>query len=211
MNVTLLDAILVAIMLVSGLLAMVRGFSREVLSIVSWVVAAVVAFLFYARVTPFALNYIHNEKVAMAASAAGLFFLTLIVVSFITLKIADFIIDSRVGAIDRVLGFAFGAARGLLLVVVAMVFFNWLTPPQGGNQPTWVSNAHFKPFLDDLGTRLVAALPENPEETIRERFGTPAPAADGPAASETPAGGSPASIEDAIQQDEEQPAEAPAN
>jgi membrane protein required for colicin V production len=211
MNVTLLDAILVAIMLVSGLLAMVRGFSREVLSIVSWVVAAVVAFLFYARVTPFALNYISNEKVAMAASAAGLFFLTLIVVSFITLKIADFIIDSRIGAIDRVLGFAFGAARGLLLVVVAMVFFNWLTPPQTGNQPPWVSNAHFKPFLDDLGTRLVAALPENPEETIRERFGTPTTPADGPAASDAPASNAPASIEDAIQQDEEQPADAPAN
>jgi membrane protein required for colicin V production len=92
-----------------------------------------------------------------------------------------------------------------------MVFFNWLTPPQTGNQPPWVSNAHFKPFLDDLGTRLVAALPDNPEETIRERFGAPATPADGPAASEAPAGGSPASIEDAIQQDEEQPAEAPAN
>jgi len=212
MNVTLLDAILVAIMLISGLLAMVRGFSREILSIVSWIVAAAVAFLFYDRVTPFALQYISNEKVAMAASAAGLFLLTLIVVSFITLKIADFIIDSRIGAIDRVLGFGFGAARGLLLVVVAMVFFNWLTPPQSGNQPPWVSNAHFKPFLDDLGTRLVAALPENPEASIRERFGQPPALPDGTPDPEAPAAaGPPASIEDAIQQDEEQPAEAPAN
>lgn len=209
MTVTLLDAILVGIMLVSALLAMVRGFSREVLSVLSWIAAAAVAFLFYADVTPFASNYISNEKVAMAASAAGLFFLTLLIVSFITLKIADFIIDSRIGAIDRTLGFLFGAARGLLLVVVAMVFFNWLTPPQSGNQPGWVTQARSKPMLDDLGTRLVAALPSDPETTIRERFGAPPTAPDGNVAPDGTAD-QPSSIEDAIQQGE-QPAEAPAN
>jgi len=205
MTVTLLDAILVAIMLVSALLAMVRGFSREVLSIVSWIAAAAAAFVFYERLTPFAQQYIANEKIAMVASAAGIFLLTLIIVSFITLKIADFIIDSRIGAIDRTLGFLFGAARGLLLVVVAVMFFNWLTPPQSGNQPGWVASARSKPFLDDLGNRLVAAMPENPEEEIRERFGTPAPAVGDAATADQPT-----SIEDAIEAGE-QPAEAPAN
>ncbi|RIY03516.1 CvpA family protein [Aureimonas flava] len=211
MTVTLLDAILIAIMLVSGLLAMVRGFSREILSVLSWVAAAAAAYLFYGRLTPFMSNYIHNEKVALVASAATIFFGTLIVVSFITLKIADFIIDSRVGAIDRTLGFLFGAARGLLLVVVAMVFFNWLTPPQSGNQPTWVSQARSKPMLDDLGNRLVGALPDDPQETIRERFGTPAPGTDSAPAGENPAAEQPGSIEDAIRDSEDQPADAPAN
>ncbi|WP_102957894.1 CvpA family protein [Mangrovicella endophytica] len=167
MTVTLLDAILIGIMLVSALLAMVRGFSREVLSIVSWVVAAIAAYMFYEPLTPYAREYINSDKVAMAASAAGIFIITLIIVSFITLRIADFIIDSRIGALDRALGFAFGAVRGLLLVVVAMLFFNWLAPQ---NQPAWVAEAKSKPFLDDLGQRLVAALPENPEETILDKF-----------------------------------------
>jgi membrane protein required for colicin V production len=210
MTFTLLDAILVAIMLISALLAMVRGFSREVLSVLSWVAAAAVAFMFYGQVTPFARQYISSETVATAAAAAGLFFLTLIIVSFITLKIADFIIDSRVGAIDRTLGFLFGAARGLLLVVVAMVFFNWLTPPEAGNQPSWVTAARSKPMLDELGVKLVAALPDNPEEQIRERFGTPPAAPDGAAAPDSGMADQPNSIEDAIQQGE-QPAEAPAN
>ncbi len=43
------------------------------------------------------------------------FLIALIVISFITMKIADFIIDSRIGALDRTLGFLFGAARGILL------------------------------------------------------------------------------------------------
>ncbi|MFD2236086.1 CvpA family protein [Aureimonas populi] len=198
MTVTLLDATLVVIMLISAILAMVRGFSREVLSIVSWVVAALAAFYFYPLLTPYAQEYINSETAAMAASALAIFLIALIIVSFITLRIADFIIDSRVGPLDRALGFVFGAARGLLLVVVAMLFFNWLTPE---NQPEWVTQASSKPFLDDLGGRLVAALPENPEETIRQQFG-------GPDAPATQTGEGAATIEGAIE-DAEQPAEAP--
>ncbi|EAU42590.1 Colicin V production protein [Fulvimarina pelagi HTCC2506] len=168
MSLTILDAILVAIMLVSALLAMVRGFSREVLSIVAWVAAAVAALFGYEYATPYVSEYVSSEVVAMAIAAAIVFFVALIVVSFITLKIADFIIDSRVGAFDRVLGFLFGAARGLLLVVVAMLFFNWLTPE---NQPQWVANAASKPMLDDLGQNLIAALPDDPEQTIMQRIG----------------------------------------
>lgn len=207
MTVTLLDAILIVIMLISALLAMVRGFSREVLSVVSWIVAAIAAFMFYGQLTPFARQYISSDTIAMAASALAIFLVTLIIVSFITLKIADFIIDSRVGAIDRTLGFVFGAVRGLLLVVVAMIFFNWLTPPESGNQPTWVAQAKSKPLLDDLGAKLVAALPENPEETIRERLGTEQAGENAAPAPDTGATGGPSSVEDAIEQDGEAPAE----
>ena len=52
--------------------------------------------------------------------------MTLIVVSIITVKISDLILDSRIGALDRTLGFVFGAARGLLICVIAWVFFAWL-------------------------------------------------------------------------------------
>ncbi|WAJ30410.1 CvpA family protein [Antarcticirhabdus aurantiaca] len=198
MTVTLLDGLLFGIMLVSALLAMVRGFSREVLSVVSWVVAAAAAFFLYEPLTPFARQYISSDTVAMAAAALGVFVVALIIVSFITLKIADFIIDSRIGALDRMLGFVFGAVRGLLLVVVAMLFFNWLAPEE---QPTWVAQARSKPFLDDLGARLVAALPEDPEATIRQQFGTPGTAAQ-------PEGGEPASGESAAPADTAPP---PAN
>jgi membrane protein required for colicin V production len=164
MTVTLLDGILLGVTLVSALLAMVRGFSREVLSILSWAAAAAAAFFFYQPVTPYVQRYIDNEKVAMAAAAAGVFVLTLIVVSFVTLRIADFIIDSRVGALDRMLGFVFGAVRGVLLVVVAMLLFNFLTPPE--SQPAWVANARSKPMLDDIGARLEAAVPQKPMELL---------------------------------------------
>ncbi|WAP66981.1 CvpA family protein [Jiella pelagia] len=195
MSITLLDASLVAIMLVSALLAMVRGFSREVLSIVAWAVAALVAFMFYAELTPYAEQYISSRTVAMAASAAAIFIVTLIIVSFITLRIADFIIDSRIGALDRVLGFVFGAVRGLLLVVVAMLFFNWLAPE---NQPEWIANSASKPYLDDLGKQLVAALPENPEGLIMDQIDNLQQGGE-PVEGQVPAAEEPTTIDGAIE------------
>ena len=69
MPITLLDGILVGFTLVSAMLAMVRGFSREILSIASWAAAAAAAFFFYPYVLPYVQPYIDNEKIAMAAAA----------------------------------------------------------------------------------------------------------------------------------------------
>ena len=168
MPITLLDGIVLAVTLFSAVLAMVRGFSREVLAVASWVAAAAAAYFFYPALVPFAQKYTGSDKIAMIGSAAVIFLITLIVVSYITMRIADFIIDSRVGALDRTLGFVFGAARGILLVVVAMLFFNWLVAaPQ---QPDWVANAKSKPMLDTLGARLVAMLPEDADAEILNRL-----------------------------------------
>ena len=102
-----------------------------------------------------------------SALPALIFLVVLIVISVITMRIADFIIDSRIGALDRTLGFVFGAARGLLLVVVAMLFFNWLVAP--AQQPEWVSEAKSKPLINSLGAKLVSMLPENADlEALRQ-------------------------------------------
>ena len=85
MPITLLDGILVGFTLVSAMLAMVRGFSREVLSIASWAAAAAAAFFFYKPVVPYVQPYIENDKLAMAAAAGIVFVIALIVVSVITM------------------------------------------------------------------------------------------------------------------------------
>ena len=169
MSITLLDGILIVVMLISALLAMIRGFVREVLSIAAWVAAAVAAFLLYDDVLPFVQPHISQKQLALVASAGGVFVLTLIVVSFITMRISDYVLDSRIGPLDRTLGFVFGAARGLLLVVVGMLFFNWFIHDEA-SQPAWVAQAKSRPLLNALGAQLMATLPENPEKQILDQF-----------------------------------------
>jgi len=158
MLITPLDIGLLIVMLISGLLAMIRGFMREILSIASWGAAALATLYFFPRVVPAAKQYVNNDYVAMGLTIGGIFLATLIVVSVITVRISDKVLDSRIGAFDRTLGFVFGLARGLLIVVVAFVFFDWLVP---SNQPGWVNNAKSKVVLKGTGQWLQGLLPED--------------------------------------------------
>ncbi|PLX39645.1 MAG: colicin V synthesis protein [Hyphomicrobiales bacterium] len=192
MPITILDGILIAVMLISAFLAMIRGFVREVLSIVSWIVAFVVALLFYKKLVPFVQQYISHEMIATAVAAGAIFLVTLIVVSYITMRVSDFVLDSRIGALDRTFGFLFGAVRGLFLVVVAMLFVNWAMP-ETERQPAWIAKAKSKDILDTIGDKLIAALPEDPEKRIldhlRKRGAAPESAGE---AEETTSGEEPA-------------------
>lgn len=164
MPLTLLDMALLAVMLVSGLLAMVRGLMRELFSIASWVAAAAAAAFFYPRVLPFAKQYIAQDTIAMAASIAGIFFVTLFLVWVITARISDMILDSRVGALDRTLGFVFGLGRGLIVMVVAFLFLTWLLHDR---QPDWVKEAKSYTVLKSTGDWIISLLPDDPEAVYR--------------------------------------------
>src|SRR4029077_19100483 len=74
-------------------------------------------------------------------------------------RLSDKILDSRIGALDRSLGFLFGLARGLIIVVVAFVFFNWLVPAK--SQPDGIKNARSRVVLQGTGDWLESLLPEN--------------------------------------------------
>lgn len=166
MPVTVLDVIVVVVVLISAVLAMVRGFVREVLSVASWAVAAGAAYLLYPHVLPLVQPYFDNKTVAIIVSAAAIFFVALIIASYITMKISDFVIDSRVGSVDRVLGFVFGALRGILLMIVALWFFNFLVREP---QP-WIANARTMPLLVSGGDWLISLLPPDFESWVQEKI-----------------------------------------
>jgi membrane protein required for colicin V production len=186
MPITILDLVLLAVMLISGLLAMIRGFMREILSIAAWGAAAVVTLYAFQKLLPTAKTYFDNDTVASVVVIAGVFIGTLIVVSIITVRISDMILDSRIGALDRTLGFLFGLARGLLIVVVAYQFFIWLVPDK--QRPDWVTGAKSRTVLQGTGEWLMALLPDDPENTILKRFKKDKPA-DEPADAEPVAPG----------------------
>ena len=159
-----LDLAVLAIVLISAILSMLRGFTREVLAIASWAAAAAAAYYFYPAVMPYLTPYIHKEIISAAVSAALVFFATLIVVSLFTVRLSDAILDSKIGALDRSLGFLFGVARGFLLAVVAFAIFNWLVADK--QQPEWVRNAKARPVLTETADRIKAMLPEDAASTI---------------------------------------------
>lgn len=159
-----LDLAVIIVVLVSGMLALLRGFTREVLAILSWVAAAAAAYFFYPLALPYIKPYIAKDEIALLAAAASVFLVALIAVSLVTVKLSDVILDSKVGALDRTLGFLFGAVRGALIAVVAFVFYSWLVPET--NQPQWIKDARAKPFLTAGGEKLREMLPDDIDSIV---------------------------------------------
>ena len=168
MPITWLDMLLLGIMLISGLLAMIRGFIREILSIAAWAGAAVVTVVLYGPLLPIAKANISSDIVASGVVIGGVFLLTLLIVSSVTVRISDKVLDSRIGALDRTLGFLFGLGRGLIIVVVAFLFFAWLVPP--AKQPDGVRNAKSLEVLNKTGEWLQALLPQDMDNYLSQWF-----------------------------------------
>ena len=106
--------------------------------------------------------YIDKPSIAQIVFAAAVFVVSLIVVSLITFRISDKVLDSRVGALDRTLGFIFGLARGFLLVAIVFILFTALAR----DQPDWVRNARSYPILQQTQVAIESLLPMNPEQYL---------------------------------------------
>jgi uncharacterized membrane protein required for colicin V production len=129
MPIAILDLVVIGVVVISALLAAVRGATREVLAIVAWVAAFAVAPGICIRLRcPTRGNTSTNDNIALVAAIGGIFLVTLIIVSLITVKISDAILDSRIGAIDRTLGFVFGAFRGFLICAIGWIFLDLARP-----------------------------------------------------------------------------------
>jgi membrane protein required for colicin V production len=164
MPFSVLDLVVFGIVLISALLAAVRGFTREVLAIVAWVVAAAAAWYLHPTVLPIAQQYISSNTVALVAAIGAIFVITLIIVSIITVQVSDLILDSRIGALDRTLGLFFGAARGFLICVIGWAFLSWLLQ---GKEPEWATASRTRPAMEDTRDSIIAMLPDNAESLLQ--------------------------------------------
>jgi membrane protein required for colicin V production len=176
---TYLDAALFVICFISGILAMYRGLSREVLSILSWIAAAAAAAyvaLFQGKLAEDIAQQITggqqmigSQKVIVQIALGGLVFvIVLLVVHLFTSRISDAILESRIGLIDRLGGFAFGVARGFAIVLVMFLLYHKFFPEK--EQHAIVTQAKSRPLLLSAGKAL-----EPPLQYLYERYLNKAP------------------------------------
>lgn len=150
---------------ISAILATTRGLTREVLSLATWAGSAIIAVWMWQYHPDLARQYIRETVVADIATVVVTFIVSLILLHLITMRLADFVVDSRIGPLDRTLGFVFGALRGILIGVVAVIFGSWLL---GDNLPGWARDSKSLPMLTSIGDGLIAALPPNLEEQVNQ-------------------------------------------
>lgn len=161
------DWVLLVALAFSILVGVLRGFTREVLGLVSWIVAIVAALMFAPTVAGWLEPHISTPSLRIAASY-GLVFLGGLLLGAILTAVASMLVrKSPLSGVDRMVGGGFGLLRGLLLaaVVVALV---GQTPAR---QDNWFKQSLFIAQLEGLANALRALLPAD----WQQRLVPPAP------------------------------------
>lgn len=123
-----LDVIFLIIVGISALVGIARGMTKELLSIIGWVLAAAALFYLVPLVNPFMQTYVSSELLASIVSGMLILLIFCIIWILTVDKLASLIRSSKLSALDRLFGFVFGTARGILLVVLVALLISTLMP-----------------------------------------------------------------------------------
>ncbi|MEQ8396818.1 CvpA family protein [Thalassobaculum sp.] len=199
-NIT--DLVILLVLVLSGLLAFLRGFVAEVLSVASWIGALFVAVYGYVYLQPYARQVITiNTTAADAAAGVALFVVALILFTVLARVMSGALSMAGLGAIDRSLGFLFGLARGAALVCLAYLLILWAVPERS-DHPAWLTEARALPLVEEGADLLWDLVPphlldeadaaasrarrqaeEQTRRALQERLLNPAPKAGAPSGS----------------------------
>lgn len=162
---TVFDYAVLAIIGVSILLSVLRGVVKEVLALLSWVVAFWIASHFGPDVAAMLPKDVPNDTVRLLAAFAGLFFAALLLMSLVTIAAAELISTLGLAPLDKGLGAIFGFARGILVVCVLVMLAGMTSLPK---QSAW-QNAMFSAPLEALVMNIKGWgwLPEDFSKRIR--------------------------------------------
>jgi len=174
-----IDIIVIAVVALSALIAFLRGFVREVLTIGSWLGASLVTLYGFPLLQGKFEQWISSKMAADIVCGISLFLVSLIVFSIISHMIARFVRGSALTAVDRSLGLLFGLVRGAILVSLAYMLVLWADPNMLRGARTTPMMARGAEILRDLAPKELADdLPADlhlppPDDGKRDTAATP--------------------------------------
>ena len=155
---TLFDILAGAVLAVSGLIGFARGATREVTTVIAFVLAAVIA-VFSLRVTgTTAQHFIATPWMANAAAILVVFVIAYIVLRLIGGRLTGGVRQTVLSGFDRALGFAIGLVRGLVVIGAFALLINAATPPE--RMPPWITKARLYPLANAAGGALRTFAPQ---------------------------------------------------
>lgn len=152
---TLFDYVVLTIIGFSVVVSVVRGFSREVLALLGWILAFVAANALSGLVAEWFVPFIKDGSVRVLTAFVSVFIVTLVLASLFGMAISRLLKGAGLGLEDRLLGGFFGLARGMLIVLVMVLISGLTALPR---QPAW-TDAMLSPPLEALAGTLKPWLP----------------------------------------------------
>jgi membrane protein required for colicin V production len=151
------DWVLIAVLTVSIVMGIFRGFTREILGLASWVLAIVAALVLAPFMDDLLTARIPTASLRSAAAHGLVFFGGLIVGALITAAIVAAVRKSPLSTVDRAVGGGFGLLRGVLIALVC-VYLVGMTPARNDK---WWSDSMFVVQLDRLAGSMTRLIPDS--------------------------------------------------
>jgi len=158
LSFTVVDVGVVAILIISALLAFARGLIKETLSVIGWVGALFAVLYIFPILHPFTRDFIPIDILADAITGVAIFIIALVAISIVSFAIAKRVRESSLNAIDRSLGFLFGLARGAVVVCIAYLVLVQLVPMS--EHPIWIREAKSLGTVELGANLLIKLVPE---------------------------------------------------
>ena len=153
-----LDVVFLIIVGISALVGIVRGMTKEVLSVVGWVLAALALYFLVPIVDPIMQQYIASKMLCSIVSGIAILIVFCIVWLLTADRLAAVVRSSKLSAVDRILGFVFGAARGAIIVILIAVMITALIPEQS-KEGVFAQSQYFK-LANNTAEPLKAMIPD---------------------------------------------------
>ena len=140
----MVDIVILAVMAISLVFGLFRGLLRELLSLVSWVLAFWIAYRYSANVAEIIDRALQNPTLSQAVSAVLVFVIVLVALMVLTSLIAKVFKATGLAGIDRILGGLFGLGRGVVILLAALI----LASHTGAVEQDWYNASTIIPMFD---------------------------------------------------------------
>ena len=156
------DIIVLLIVGVTAITGFMRGFVQEVLALVAWILAVLAIYYFHGALAQGLAPYIPSETGGAVLAFALLLLVPYAIVKFASKWVGDASRNSVLGPIDRLLGFGFGAIKGIIIVVLgfSVLVLGYDTVWGAKGRPDWISLSRSYPFVNAASDELVDMVGE---------------------------------------------------
>ncbi len=160
-SVTAVDIVVVAIVLLSAAFAMWRGLVSETFNIVDWAAASFIAVEFTPSFQPLLGGSIEPAWLEYIVVFIATFLVMFVPLSMLNFRVSEAVRKSEIGPVDRVLGFLFGAVRGIAIVGVAYILYAMFVPVD--QHPQTLTRSHVYPVIRQSAEMLLDIVPGRQE------------------------------------------------